>query len=151
MKRVFPFPAYPNGWFAVCYSDEIMPCEVKPLEYFGNPLVVYRTEAGEARVIDAHCPHLGAHLGFGGAVVGDTVRCPFHHWRFGADGTCVDVPYAQRIPPLAKIGVWPTCESSGLVFVWHHAEQKPPASPIPPIEEYGAPGWGDYVRFRWKV
>ncbi len=151
MKRVFPFPAYPNGWFAVCYSDEIKPCEVKPLEYFGNPLVVYRTEAGEARVIDAHCPHLGAHLGFGGAVVCDTVRCPFHHWRFGADGKCVDIPYAQRIPPLAKIGVWPTCESSGLVFVWYHGEQKPPASPIPPIEEYGAPGWGDYVRFRWKV
>jgi len=112
MKREFPFPAYPNGWFAVSYSDEIKSGEVKALEYFGKPLVVYRTGAGEARVIDAHCPHLGAHLGFGGAVVGETVRCPFHHWRFGADGKCVDIPYAQRIPPQAKIGVWPTCEST---------------------------------------
>ena len=151
MKRDFPFPAYPNGWFAVSSSDEVKSGEVKPLDYFGNPLVVYRTEAGEARVIDANCPHLGAHLGFGGAVVGETVRCPFHHWRFGADGKCVDIPYAQRIPPLAKIRVWPTCESNGFVFAWYHGEQKPPARPIPPIEEYAAPGWGDYVRFRWKV
>ena len=90
MKREFPFPACPNGWFAVSYSDEIKPSEVKPLEYFGKPLVVYRTEAGEARVIDAHCPHLGAHLGFGGAVVGDTVRFEFIQHTFS--GTLFPMP-----------------------------------------------------------
>ena len=109
MKRDFPFPAYPNGWFAVSSSDEVKSGEVKPLDYFGNPLVVYRTEAGEARVIDAHCPHLGAHLGFGGAVVGETVRCPFHHWCFGADGEvrrhplCPAHPAAGEDPSLAHL------------------------------------------------
>ena len=38
MKRDFPFPAYPNGWFAVSSSDEVKSGEVKPLDYFGNPL-----------------------------------------------------------------------------------------------------------------
>jgi len=151
VEREFPFPAYPNGWFAVAYGDEVAECELAPLEYFGKQLVLYRGEDSVARVIDAHCPHLGAHIGFGGKVEGSGVRCPFHAWRFGADGKCVEIPYAKRIPPHAKIGTWATCEHNGMLYVWHHAEGKPPDKKIPDIEEYGAEGWGDYTRVRWRV
>ena len=41
------------------------------------------------RVMDAHCPHLGAHLAVGGRVEGECLRCPFHGWKF--DGESGDV------------------------------------------------------------
>jgi 3-ketosteroid 9alpha-monooxygenase subunit A len=151
MTREFPFPAYPNGWFAVAYSDEIEPGGVQPIEYFGEKLVLYRGDGGEARVVDAYCPHLGAHLGFGGKVEGAGIRCPFHGWRFGPDGSCDDVPYAKRIPPKAKVRSWDVSERNGLVFVWRHEEGKPPNRELPIIEEYEADGWGDYTRVGWRV
>jgi phenylpropionate dioxygenase-like ring-hydroxylating dioxygenase large terminal subunit len=151
MKREFPFPAYPNGWFAIAYGDEVAVGSVSPVEYFGRELVVFRGEDGGVRVLDAHCPHLGAHLGYGGRVVEDSVRCPFHAWRFGDGGNCVEIPYAKRIPKKAKVRAWEVCEQNGLIFIWHHAEGLAPEKSIPVIEEYGPEGWGDYVRARWVV
>lgn len=58
-------------------------------------MVVFRTESGVANVFDAYCPHLGAHLGIGGKVIGDCIECPFHLWSFrSTDGECVKVPYS---------------------------------------------------------
>ncbi len=65
-KRRFPFPV-PNGWFVVAEAKDLAPGEVMPFFAFGKDLVLYRTEGGEPRVIDAHCPHLGAHIGVGGS------------------------------------------------------------------------------------
>ena len=53
----------PFGWFAMCYSDELAVGQVKPLRYFGRDLVAWRGEDGQARVLDAYCAHLGAHMG----------------------------------------------------------------------------------------
>ena len=61
-KQEFPFPM-PNGWFCISRSDEIKPGEVKSLKFCDNQVVAFRTESGEATVLDAFCPHLGAHLG----------------------------------------------------------------------------------------
>ena len=70
MTRTFPFPL-PNGWFQVAYSDELAPGQVEPLRYFAQDLVLYRTEGGRAQLADAFCPHLGAHIGYGGRVSGE--------------------------------------------------------------------------------
>lgn len=146
----FPFPAYPNGWFCIGYADELEPGEVRPIRYFGRELVLYRGEDG-ARVLDAHCPHLGAHLGHGGKVEGGALRCPFHGWLWGADGTCLEVPYATRIPPQARMNAWPTLERNGFVYLWHHAEGKAPGFDVPEVPEYGPDAWGDYHRLEWTV
>ena len=37
-RRNFPFP-YPNGWFQVAYSDELITGDVVRLSYFGEDLV----------------------------------------------------------------------------------------------------------------
>jgi len=139
-------PPIPNGWFQVAFSDDIKPGEVKPLKYFGKDLVIFRTEAGKLTVLDAFCPHLGAHLGHGGKVEGDGVVCPFHAWKFGAEGELLDVPYAKRKPAKAKLGCWPVKEMSGLVMVWHHALGHAPEWDIPDaFPEYQNPDWTEYV------
>mgnify|MGYP000650348235 FL=1 len=104
MTKRFPFHPYPNSWFVVAFSHELAPGGVMPLHYFGQELVLFRTEDGAARVLDAYCPHLGAHLGCGGVVQGNKLRCPFHGWQFaGESGQCVEVPFAAKIPPRAGL------------------------------------------------
>ena len=151
MKRQFPFPPYPNGWFQIAYSDELAPGQVVPLTYFGRELVAFRTAEGKASVLDAFCPHLGAHLGYGGKVQGESIVCPFHAWKFDACGSCVEVPYAKKIPPKAKMKSWETREVNGLVLVWYHGEDLPPQWEVPVAPEVGNAEWTPYERRRWQI
>jgi nitrite reductase/ring-hydroxylating ferredoxin subunit len=148
--RRFPFPL-PNGWFAVAESDALRPGQVTRAFYLGRELVVFRGASGAARVFDAYCPHLGAHLAVGGKVVGDTLQCPFHGWRFDGDGHCVEVPYSKRIPPHAAVRAWQVVERYGLVFVWHHLEGKPPFYRVPEIPELESSEWIPPVRREWRL
>lgn len=151
MPDRFPFPAYPNGWFRVAYGRELEAGDVMPLHYFGQELVLFRDEQGVAHVLDAHCRHLGAHLGYGGKVEGAGIRCPFHAWHWDGRGRCIDIPYAKRIPPAAKMRAWPTREKNGLVLVYHDAEGRPPAFEIPDLPQVGSPDWTPLDIRRWTV
>ena len=150
MSTRFPFPM-PNGWFAVCWGDELPAGTLKSVRYFGRELVALRGGDGVARVFDAHCPHLGAHLGHGGKVEGDGVRCPFHGWRFDGTGRCAEIPYAKRIPPKAKLRAWEVVERNGLVFVWRHAAGAPPHWEIPELPELHDDAWTPPERRDWVI
>jgi phenylpropionate dioxygenase-like ring-hydroxylating dioxygenase large terminal subunit len=151
MKRRFPFSANPTGWFVIAYSDELPPGAVTPLSYFGSELVLFRTADGAPHVLDAHCPHLGAHLGHGGVVEGDVLRCPFHAWCFSGDGACKSIPGGRKIPPAARTRSWPVREQNGLVLAYYHPAGEPPAHGVPDVPEHGSPEWGPPVRRRWKI
>lgn len=135
---------YPRGWFLVAFSEELAPSEVRPLRYFGRDLVLFRSETGEPAMLDAHCPHLGAHMGVGGTVQDGTLRCPFHAWRFGPDGRCVDVPYAKRIPKQAAVDAWTLRESHGLIFARYDRDGVAPEWEIPALEV-----GPDHREWRW--
>lgn len=142
----FPFPI-PNGWFAVARSDELKTGQVKPARYFGRELAVFRTASGEPRVVDAYCPHLGAHLAHGGQVRGELLECPFHAWRFdGVSGRCVEVPYTDADPsPKARVRSYPVVERFGLIFAWHHLGGADPYIPMPEMKEFDDPEWSEPV------
>ncbi|HVP30194.1 MAG TPA: Rieske 2Fe-2S domain-containing protein [Myxococcota bacterium] len=147
-----PLPPFPNGWFKLCYSDELGEKGVLPVSVAGRELVVFRGEDGKTRALDAYCPHLGAHLGVGGRVVENTVRCPFHGWRWsGDDGKCVEVPYAKRIPAKAETGCWRVLEQNGFVISWFHAEGKPAEWTPDVIPEVGHPDYSLFGRRRWQL
>ena len=117
----FPFRAFPTGWFQVAWSGEVERGDVRPLRYFGRDLVLYRTTAGEAVVLDAFCPHRGAHIGYGGRVVGDDVLCPNHGWVFDARGRNVGRPGGEPALDHCGLNRWAVREWSGAIFVWHDA------------------------------
>lgn len=148
----FTFPPYPIGWFCVAYSHELEAGHVKPLKYFGRDLVIFRTEEGVAHLLDAHCPHLGAHLGYGGKVEGDDIRCPFHAWTFNGEGRCTSVPYAKKkIPMKATIRRWEIREVNGMIMAWHHPDGAEPSWEPPTIAEYGDDAWTDYKFREWTI
>jgi len=132
--KVYP-PTFPNGWYKLCDSDDLPPGSMKRLECCDQHLVVFRTENGEAKVLDAYCPHLGADLGVGGRVVGDCVECPFHKWTFDGEGKCTHIPYSKNIPSSAKTKSWPVVEYHNLVCFYYDAEGREPSYLPPRIKE----------------
>ena len=151
VERKFPFHPYPIGWYQVAYGDEVKPGDVVPLSYFGQELVLFRDGQGNPSVLDAFCPHLGAHLGHGGKVENNCIRCPFHDWAFDAEGTCIEVPYAKKIPTRAKIRSWHLAEKNGQIMVWHHPEGGEPLWELPDLPEVGHEDWSDDIRRSWKI
>ena len=147
----YSFTRYPRGWFRAAFSSELDPGEVKALEILGRELVAFRTESGAPAIADPHCPHLGAHLGHGGVVEGESLRCPFHHWEFGADGVCTKIPYAKRIPPRAKLRTWPVAERNGMVMIYHDPQGREPDFEIPELPELADPAWLPVDVKQWTV
>lgn len=135
---------YARGWHVVGLGREFTD---KPmmLNYFGSKLVAYRGEDGNVHILDAYCPHMGADLSLG-CVEGNSVRCSFHSWRWGADGVCDDIPYAKRIPAKAVIKSWHATEQNGLVFVWNDPEGNDPIAEQYPqrVEDAYSEDWTDW-------
>ena len=153
MTTRLPFSFFPSGWFRVGTSDELTREAVRPLRYFGQDLVMFRTRAGVVHVLDAHCPHLGAHLGHGGRVRGDTIECPFHGWRIDGQGRCAAIPSTKQAPaPRPEIPSWPVCERNGVIMVYHHPRGAAPDWEFPGFTEHGDPDWTPYqAGRRWRV
>ncbi len=160
-----PLPM-PFGWFQVLYSQELAVGESKPLHYFDQELVAFRTESGIARVVDAYCPHMGAHLGYGirdqagggSRVVGESIVCPFHGWQYNGEGQCTHVPYAKNMPPKVArgeqvLGSWQVREVNQTILVWYHPEGVAPMFEPEPVAEAQADNadWGEFTIHTWEI
>lgn len=139
---------YPSGWFAACFSNELPPGAVLSRKLCDRDVVLFRTPSGVPAIVDAHCPHMGAHLGVGGRVDGEAIRCPFHGFRFAPDGACISTPYASKIPPKCNLGSWPVREKNGIVLFWYHDRGAPPSFEVP---EYDLQGWMPMVTKTFTV
>ncbi len=115
----------PSGWFCVGLTRDFAKGAVTTRALAGRPIVVFRTTDGTLAALDAHCPHLGAHMGKGGRVDGDMLRCPFHGFCFDRDGTCTKA-YAESKPPLARARAYPVMELHGIALVYFDAAQSEP-------------------------
>jgi nitrite reductase/ring-hydroxylating ferredoxin subunit len=144
-------PPVPNGWYGLAASTDLAVGEPLTVVALERELVLFRDAEGSARVVDAFCPHMGAHLG-GGDVVDGTLACPYHGWRFGPDGACVEIPYSDaRIPSKACVRSWPVLERNGMVLVWHHAGGAAPTYEVPEISEVDDPAFTDAVVYRGEL
>lgn len=131
---------FPKGWYCVAESKDIVEGVLKPVTYLEQQLVIYRDANGEVHAADAYCPHLGAHLAsHDGGITGGELVCPFHKWRFdGATGKCSSIPYTNVVPPQAKLTLYPTLETAGMVLMWYHPEGAAPEFPPYDFDEYNS-------------
>ena len=53
--------------------------------------MLFRDGGGHWGLLDRDCPHRGADLKFARHEA-DGIRCPFHGWKFAADGRCLETP-----------------------------------------------------------
>ena len=138
----------PEGWFAVGFADELAPGEVRAIRLAGRDLVLFRTAGGTAGAFSAHCPHMGAHLGKGGRVVGESLRCPFHSLRFESSGRCVATGSDAPPPPALRAQTWPLHERNGVLLVHHAVDGREPDWEVPALDETG---WTSTLRRTWTL
>jgi nitrite reductase/ring-hydroxylating ferredoxin subunit len=141
-------PPYPTGWYALALSDELAPGHTLARTLAGVELVLFRTTSGRACAMEAYCPHLGAHLGHGGCVEGELIRCPFHGFRFDTDGQCVATGYGTKPPPAAKIRTWPLHEVNGILLAAVAPDGSAPSWEIPQLDTRG---WSTPIHRRFVL
>ena len=145
-------PFWPNGWYKVCDSLELANQAVRPFDYAGRNIAVFRGTDGKVYATSAFCTHLGASLAIEGKVrFGNCIQCPFHGWTFsGETGENVvsdqkDTKKSQvykydnhKNPScngkgefmtqckeeVAKLDTYETREKNGIIFIWLHSKKE---------------------------
>lgn len=103
-------------WHEVARGDEVPPGEVTRRRCDGTELVLWRGPAGAVVCQEAWCPHAWADLR--GARVTDDgcIECPFHAWRFDAEG--LHVRLFQPPSARERLRTFPVREDGGVVYAW---------------------------------
>lgn len=130
-------PPCPIGWYCLMPSAALKPGAVATTHFAGHEAVVFRSAAGKVAALHAHCPHMGAHMGHGGTVDGESLRCPFHGFRFDTTGECVATPYGTLPSPKCIVPSWPVHETNGFIFAYHHPRGDASGWTIPDLDQAG--------------
>lgn len=108
---------YPQCWYPVSLAEGLRPGEILGKDLCDGGIIVYRDSSNEVHVLSRFCKHVGADLSLGD-IVGDDVRCPFHHWQYGPDGVCTKIATGDPIPRRARLFSFPVQEKWGLIWVF---------------------------------
>ncbi len=139
-------------WQPVALVDEFDPAldptmalrPVKAVRILGQDLVLFKDASGSFGLLDRDCPHRGADLSYGRletAAQGGGLRCPFHGWKFAANGQCLETPAeptGSKLCDRIKQRNYPVIEKSGILFGWFGPEGSTPP-PFPAFDCFEAP------------
>lgn len=146
---------FPRGWFIVAESSELDngPMAVR---FCGQDLALYRGESGKPVLLDAYCAHMGTHLTAsttamivknGEQIEGDSIRCPYHGWRYNSAGDVDDIPYFDGpCPKSASIRSYPVMDNMGCVMAWFDPDGREPDYDAPFLPQWDDPQW-----VNWKL
>lgn len=135
-QQRYPFTPYPEGWFFVCHAHELRDGRLLSRQFHGEEIVAYRDAQGQARVFDAFCPHLGAHIGKTGVLQPQGLKCRFHGFQFDGEGRCVRTG-AGEPSRSSSLRAYRSCETNGFVFAYHAVAHPVPAWTIPELDGAG--------------
>jgi phenylpropionate dioxygenase-like ring-hydroxylating dioxygenase large terminal subunit len=122
-----------TGWHPVARSADVGTTPV-PVGADGRPFVVVRLRPnGEVVAFPARCPHRLVPLAVA-TVTDGRLQCPYHGWRFDAEGRCVDIPSLGADgspPPRADLPMpWAVEERHG--WIWLAPDRTTTSSPPRP-------------------
>ncbi|MGI9235788.1 MAG: Rieske 2Fe-2S domain-containing protein [Woeseiaceae bacterium] len=142
-----------NLWYVAEWSKNVSREPVR-VQMLGRKFVLFRDEAGKAHCLSDVCLHRGGSLS-GGWTNGNCVVCPYHGWRYDAEGRVAYVPSEGdefKAPRRARIDSYPVEERYGMVWTFLGDLPEEERFPIPEVEEYGDPQWRVLsTEFTWKA
>lgn len=137
------WPMVRNAWYVAGLSREFPIGEIKGFTIVNQPLVLWRTKAGEVVGFDARCVHKRFPLWEGKLLDGDVLECAYHGFCYNSAGECVSIP-AQAdgaSPKKANKVPTPIVEQDGVVWVWPGDPDRRGERVVPPTPEIGSEGW----------
>lgn len=154
LRRANTYPnPYTNTWYHFCDSSDLKKGGVLEFRALGRVYVLWRDNNGNPVCQDAFCIHQGANLGVGGVVEDNCIVCPFHKWKFAADGTIMEVPYLKDPSSCQGLNkkqkTYHCMDWCGLVLVYYHADDKDPEF-LPPsyvTDEFKAGKWQQHCKW----
>jgi phenylpropionate dioxygenase-like ring-hydroxylating dioxygenase large terminal subunit len=105
-----------DQWYVAAYGREVGR-ELLGRTILGEPIVFYRTGAGEVVGLADRCVHRRFPLS-ASRLDGDDIVCGYHGFTYDQRGSCVFVPGQQRIPRTARVASYPVVEQDSFVWVW---------------------------------
>jgi len=134
-----------DRWYVACTSRELKGTQPLGRVILEEALVVFRDDAGQVHCFVDRCLHRNAMLSEGHVRDGCLV-CPYHGWRYDADGALVHIPsegpdsQGRKSRSLAR---FPAREESGLVWVYMGDSDHIAAEPFA-FPHHGEAGWESY-------
>lgn len=90
---------FERSWVAVGSAAEVAePGRLLVRQVGGRSILVTRDEQGVLRGFVNSCRHRGTELAAADCDVGNTIRCPYHRWGYGLDGSLRSTPFFEEIP-----------------------------------------------------
>jgi choline monooxygenase len=143
---------FARTWTAVGFAgDTPQPGDVQPVELLGWPLILLRDRDGSTRVFHNVCSHRGRRLVDAPTRVEAGLRCPYHAWFYGLDGSLKGTPHIggmnchtcagfdKRRHGLKEVRAAVWCD---IVFVNLDGQAESFAAAIEPVRQRWAALWG---------
>lgn len=123
-----------QSWYPVCHSKDLINNQARSYKIYQQRVVVYRSASGQVYALDSFCPHMGADLG-NGEVIGEKIRCYFHHYMIDSAGKC------SHVPDTEKLHAYPTQEIYGMIWVFAGEVADHPIPHPPGLEGIEVQSW----------
>jgi phthalate 4,5-dioxygenase len=121
-------------WHPIAASEQLPHPDCDPLRVtlLGERLVAFRDSEGKVGALDELCMHRGASLALG-RVENGGIRCLYHGWKFGVDGTIQETPNHSdsRFRERLKAPCHPVREEGGLIWTYIGEKKK-----VPPFRRF---------------
>jgi nitrite reductase/ring-hydroxylating ferredoxin subunit len=105
-----------ESWYCVGDISMLSEKNIFPTQIGHQQLIVFRTKTGNIHCLDAFCSHMGLRLSTGD-VIGDSVRCKFHHWQYNGHGEAHDSG-CTKLTENKNLNSYPVEVRYGLIWIW---------------------------------
>ena len=119
-----------NAWYVASWSHDLQMSKPTAMKILGEPIVLFRGEAGQVFALEDRCVHRLAPLSLG-RCEGNNLRCMYHGLLYSSDGVVIEIPGQDKIPDQAKVRAYPVIERHSWVWVWMGESDKADEDLIP--------------------
>lgn len=133
-REELDYRALVNQWHVVARSEDVGADTPLAIRLLGEELVLWRDAEGTVHAWKDYCGHRGARLSLG-AVKNGEIECPYHGWRYDAQGDCTRVPaHPDRACPSSKRLVFRHHAQERYGLIW--ASLETPQRPLPEFPQW---------------
>lgn len=117
-------------WHPVATLSQFNNRHTHKVRLLGEDLVLYRDRSGTFGLIGSQCPHRKMSMMYG-IPEEHGLRCAYHGWVFGEDGSCLEQPYEEtedpegRFKDKVQISSYRVESAFGLIFAYMGPDPAP--------------------------